>query len=512
MTVTTFSTVGSFTYTVPAGATFVWIQCFGAAGGSFGGAGGGKGGYAQGRFVCAPGTVLNVFVGGTTANNAAGWNGGGTGRADAFNSSSGGGGASDVRYGGVGLADRIIVAGGGGGDGSRGGTSVHNGGGGGGGSAGVAGSFYGFGAEGTQSTGYAFGQGGPGGANTFNGGGGGGGFFGGQGGIGNTASGGGGGGGGSGYLSTALAAPKQMINASHSGDGQVIISSVNTAPLAPTLTPLPANIVAGVPNVLAWRFNDNDPGDTQSRADLQYKVNGAGAWTTITNAATTAQQYTLPASTWALGTVEWQVATWDVNGAAGPWSASGFVGTVAAVTAPTITSPATDGLDQFVTPVEVDWSLPGGFPQEAYRVLRGSASGLSDFYDSGIVASPAQSAMVPLDAISGRTDYITVTFSSGGNWSLPASRTVVGQIAPPMTPLLVLTQTPGLPQVSVAITNPAGTGGYSDTIVTDLRRDGVRIAANLPNDSAFLDLLPTGGPVEYVATAYAANGSSADSF
>jgi len=77
----------------------------------------------------------------------------------------------------------------------------------------------------------------------------------------------------------------------------------------------------------------------------------------------------------------------------------------------------------------------------------------------------------------------------------------------------VLTQTPGLPQVSVAITNPAaGSGSNSATVVTDLYRDGVRIAANLSNNSTFLDLLPPGGPVEYVARAYSANGSSTYSY
>jgi hypothetical protein len=496
MTVTTlaYTGAGPQTYTVPAGVVSVKIECWGAAGG----AGSSFGGYATGIYVVAPATVLNVYVGGTTTNNVGGFNGGGHG-----GFGYGGGGASDVRLG-VTLASRIIVGGGGGGNG----TSGANGGGYGGGTNGrngIGGSINAPG--GTQTSGNALGYGGDV-ASGGNAGGGGGGYWG-----GGAGRGAGGGGGGSGFLATGLFA-KSMQNGVRNGNGQVTITALNTAPLAPTLTALPVNIVASVPNVLAWRFNDNDAGDSQSRADVRSKVNGAGTWTTVTSAATTAQSYTLPASTWATGSVEWQVACWDFNSAAGPWSASGFVGTVAAVPAPTITSPATDGLDQLVTPVEVDWTLPTGWTQEAYWVLRGSAAGLSDYFDSGVVVSAALYAMVPLDPISGRTDYLTLTFRSGGNWSVAASRTVVGQIAPPMVPVVFLAQTPGLPEVVATIINPAGSGGFSDTLVTDLYRTSpdnttTRIAANLANNSVVTDLLPTGGVNEYLAKAFAANASFA---
>jgi hypothetical protein len=102
----------------------VFIQTWGAQGGA-GNAGGngtlpstgGLGGYAEGWYVAASGTVMNVFVGGQGATPTAGFNGGGAGGSQ---NAGGGGGATDVRVGGTAEANRIITAGGGGGGGRSG--------------------------------------------------------------------------------------------------------------------------------------------------------------------------------------------------------------------------------------------------------------------------------------------------------------------------------------------------------------------------------------------------------
>ena len=112
------------TFTVPAGVTSITIEALGAGGGSgalggnsaTGGAGG-KGSRATGTLAVTPGQILNIFVGGTGATPAAGFNGGGAG---GNTDSGGGGGASDVRFPGSANTDRILVAGGGGGGGRAG--------------------------------------------------------------------------------------------------------------------------------------------------------------------------------------------------------------------------------------------------------------------------------------------------------------------------------------------------------------------------------------------------------
>ena len=104
----------------------VWgIECWGADGGDVTASpgGGGKGGYVIGEYnASTAGVQLNIFVGGKGANASGtggpagngGWNGGGGG-GYCGRSGGGGGGATDVRVGGTGPTNRVIVAGGGGG-------------------------------------------------------------------------------------------------------------------------------------------------------------------------------------------------------------------------------------------------------------------------------------------------------------------------------------------------------------------------------------------------------------
>lgn len=103
----TFAFTGALqTWTVPSCVDTVQIECWGAQGN---GGAGGNGGYVRGKLAVNPGDVYNIYVGGQN-----GYNGGGNGYAAVARN---GGGATDVRFGGTALANRIIVAGGGGGGG-----------------------------------------------------------------------------------------------------------------------------------------------------------------------------------------------------------------------------------------------------------------------------------------------------------------------------------------------------------------------------------------------------------
>jgi gliding motility-associated-like protein len=195
------------------------------AGAKGGGPNGGNGAVITGTLAVTPGQTLTIYVGGmgTLGNASGGWNGGGTGRSSSNGSwvSGGGGGATDIRIGGVALANRVAVAGAGGGrsggsdlnpggaancpNGAVGGASFGSGGGGGTQSGGGSGAGWGGGTPGVTGS---LGTGGAGGQdNCYNvapGGGGGGGYYGGGGGGADcwpsTPHGGGGGGGGSSLL------------------------------------------------------------------------------------------------------------------------------------------------------------------------------------------------------------------------------------------------------------------------------------------------------------------------
>ena len=248
----TFSYTGSQqTFTVPSGVSTITIKVWGAQGGSGGywsnasycGTGG-KGGYSTGELSVTPGNTVYVYVGGqgesysscqtkmSNISQAGGWNGGGTGQN--YISGGGGGGATDIRYGGTGISNRVIVAGGGGGHGNAYNSTQLSNGGAGGGSSGqtMANStqLYGRtpGTGATQSSGNSNGIGST--ANQNLSGGGGGGYFGGGTGANST-----GGGGGSGYIGGVSSAetiagnltipdPDGGTMTGRTGNGLVIIS------------------------------------------------------------------------------------------------------------------------------------------------------------------------------------------------------------------------------------------------------------------------------------------------
>lgn len=224
-------TGGQQTYTVPSDVNRIKIETWGAQGGGYTQEYGGKGGYAEGYLNVTPGETLYVYVGGEGGSGSSadgGYNGGG----DGSGYQGAGGGASDVRYGGTSLYDRIIVAGGGGGA-----VGYHSGGKTGSNGGGTSGS----GSGGTQTTGGnpggSFGSGGSRGQSSGSSyPGGGGGYYG--GGYGRQYYLGSStwilipGGGGSGYIGGVENG--SMSSGAKTGNGKVVITPAPVAPNTPT--------------------------------------------------------------------------------------------------------------------------------------------------------------------------------------------------------------------------------------------------------------------------------------
>ena len=267
----------SQSFIVPIGIDSVFVQCWGASGGTAT-AQGGKGGYSEGMLPVQPGDVLYVYVGGqggsfTSTQNTGGFNGGGgAGYGSSGNACATGGGASDVRVNAPALLSRVIVAGGGGGGAGASASSSAVGGAGGGvqggngihtngaigsptqgstcGGSGATQTLQGYGSTRDARTTGAFGVGGWGYPVSSSSAGGGGGWYGGGGGD------CGGGGGGSGYVWDATApvvqnyaisqayymanartvagtqqfyAPDSTLETGHSGNGYVRISAITNS-------------------------------------------------------------------------------------------------------------------------------------------------------------------------------------------------------------------------------------------------------------------------------------------
>jgi hypothetical protein len=254
----TYSTPGTYLYTVPVGVPELTVNAFGAEGGINGeGGNGGAGGEADATIAVTPGETLEITVGAQGSGN--------TGAGYYYNG--GGGGASDVRTGSCTttlsctLTDRIVVAGGGGGAGAfnypdptgvaggagggangGGGTGLSGEGGGGGSSSGGGGG--GIGQSGLNGAAGTLGYGGGGAGTSVNqGGGGGDGYYGGGGGGGWSDL-GGSGGGGSGYI-TPSALVATLTAGVQNGNGKVVIGFTGATPSTPSIANLPTSAIFG---------------------------------------------------------------------------------------------------------------------------------------------------------------------------------------------------------------------------------------------------------------------------
>ncbi|MDH6131453.1 hypothetical protein P3T37_000822 [Kitasatospora sp. MAA4] len=145
----TYDSVGTDTFTVPAGTTAVTVDLFGAEGGSAAsyivphpvvpGAPGGLGGETRATLPVTPGQTIQLTVGAAGIPGSSrhgefarpGGTGHGSGGGGAHGGGGSGGAGSDVRVGAFGGSDRVLVAGGGGGAGN-GGPELQGGAGGGG--------------------------------------------------------------------------------------------------------------------------------------------------------------------------------------------------------------------------------------------------------------------------------------------------------------------------------------------------------------------------------------------
>jgi Tfp pilus assembly protein PilE len=199
------------------------LQVYGACGGYDSISPGATGGYSYGEYNLTLGQTVYIYAGGSglsaVVNSGGGFNGGGN--SGPVGSSGGGGGATDIRIGGLTLANRILVAGGGGGAGNQQTLVPLSGAGKGGGLLGLDGSLSPL-SGGTQSAGGTSSNGngslGIGGNHTGDGGGGGGGYYGGGAGVGDS-----GGGGGSGFIGVGITNGVTM-NFNWSTNGYVKIS------------------------------------------------------------------------------------------------------------------------------------------------------------------------------------------------------------------------------------------------------------------------------------------------
>lgn len=116
-TTTNFAFTGAQqSLTIPAGVESATLEVWGASGRDYNVTEiGGKGGYVKVITLVQPGDIFYIYVGGMPQSSyGVGYNGGGIGASNIYPGYSAGG-ATDIRRGGITLADRVLIGGGGGG-------------------------------------------------------------------------------------------------------------------------------------------------------------------------------------------------------------------------------------------------------------------------------------------------------------------------------------------------------------------------------------------------------------
>ncbi|EIJ79107.1 hypothetical protein PB1_16159 [Bacillus methanolicus PB1] len=259
---------------------------------------------------------------------------------------------------------------------------------------------------------------------------------------------------------------------------------------------------------LSWQHNDAN-GDPQAKFDLQWRLQGAQTWNTVTQ-VTTNQYWDAPANTFPRGTIEWQVRTYDQASLSSPYSniQTFFAGDKPAN--PTIIDPTNGATVPVANPV-VQWSSVG---QTAYHVkLLDSNNNL--LWE--IQANSTNKAQTVLFDLQNNTDYkIQVAIKNTDNlWSDFVTSNIHVSYTPPAVPIVTTTKGEGV--IIVSIDNPTPSGTEPAVSYNDLyrRKQGettwIRIATNMA-DASFIDYTPASGQVyEYFVRAWGDNGTYSDS-
>lgn len=296
---------------------------------------------------------------------------------------------------------------------------------------------------------------------------------------------------------------------------------LNTAPNAPTGLSTAAVLDRTVTQRLPWTFSDPNTGDTQSKADLQWRTNASGttgAWQAVTVTAPTAY-WDAPAATFPAGGIEWQVRTYDAQGVVGPWSASAFFTASTAPATPTITAPVS-GATIPTSAVTLVLSEPN-LDSFDWRVL-GDANGSPDLTKvlnvGGTVADPSARSVTVTGLANGTTVHLQVRVAYQGLKSTWADSRNPVSYTPPPAPTVTVVGNDATGALLVTTTNPAPTGTQPAVSAVEVwvdDGDGLeRRKADLAPNTTWAYLLPVSGR-DYTGhvrlTAVAVNGTTASS-
>ena len=231
----------------------------------------------------------------------------------------------------------------------------------------------------------------------------------------------------------------------------------NVAPLVPTNLAPSGVVVDRIKTTrLSWTHNDTD---SQSKADIQWRQQGASTWIDITSNGND-REYFIGANTFSVGAIEWRVRTYDSQSVVSPWSNTAVFTAVEPSTAPTITAPTSPVA--IARPV-VMWTSVN---QASYQVVVEDSLNAT-VWDSGEIVSTNKAVTIGTDLDNGGQYTIKVRIKdAGGLFSTFASTNINVSYTPPVVPILeVMTNSRG---VTLLVSNPPPTGTQPTVIGNDI--------------------------------------------
>ena len=141
------------------------------------------------------------------------------------------------------------------------------------------------------------------------------------------------------------------------------LSTIESLPEAVPISPVGSLVDGSVPVTFSWS-HIIATGTAQSKAELQYSLNGGSSWTDLATVTGADAEYTAPANTFGAGTVSWRVRTYNSDNEPGEWSAAADFIVMVSPDAPSVS--CTSGTSPRL---RISWQAAG---QQAYEVEVGN--------------------------------------------------------------------------------------------------------------------------------------------
>lgn len=273
-----------------------------------------------------------------------------------------------------------------------------------------------------------------------------------------------------------------------------------------------------------WWFTDPDHSDRQTAYEIRWREAGTTTWTG-TATAVTADEYSLPLSSFSLaaGSWEWSARTRDANNEWGDWSAPVGFTVTNATNAPIISAP-TPGATITSRTTTLVWAAAAAATRHEVRTVASSGGNpvtASIYYSSGALPGAGGTHPVPFDT-SPRAEHIQVREEVNGVWGDWATVGVNVAWNKPMNPKIFVEPDKPKGAITVYAINPTPTGTRPAPTRNLVQRRQVAGASASSNEVFTIGTAPVNGAwvdhwvgdeedVEYQLLAETADGLTARS-